>query len=112
MRQIEVSEETWAKIKGQIDSDEITELDTFDDLIGRKFLFRTVTYHMVGRVKKRIGKFLLLEQSSWVADTGRFMQAIKNGTLDEVEPVGVSYINTDSFVDFFPWKHSLPTEQK
>lgn len=112
MREIQVSDETWEKIKDQLTEDESVELNTFDDLIGKKFFIRTVTYHMVGRVKKRIGKFLMLEQASWVADSGRFMQALQCGTLDEVEPTGVMYVNTDSFVDFYPWKHPLPDKQK
>lgn len=111
MKNLEISDETYERIKDQLtDNDE--EINSYEDLIGKKLFIRTVTYHMVGRVKKQVGKFLYLEQASWVADSGRFMPAIKNGTLDEVEPVGVAYINVDSFVDFFPWKHSLPTEQK
>lgn len=113
MPTIEVSDETYEKIKDKLTGEEKEEeINNLDDLIGKKFFFRTVTYHMVGRVTKKIGKFLQLEQASWIADSGRFMNAIKDGTLDDVEPVGVAYINTDSFVDFFPWKHSLPTNQK
>ena len=67
---------------------------------------------MVGKVEKLFGNFVVLSGASWVADSGRFMQAIKNGELDEVEPVGQAFINMSGVVDFFPWKHSLPTEQK
>ena len=80
--------------------------------VKKSYFIRTVTYHLVGKVKKITGNFLELEQASWVADSGRFMNAIKNGTLDEVEPVGVVYINIDSITDAFDWKHALPTEQK
>ena len=112
MRTVELSDETFEKLKDQLGEEDVTEIENYDDLIGKKFFFRTVTYHLVGRVKKRVGKFLQLEQSSWIADSGRFMQAIKEGTLDEVEPTGISYINIDSCIDFYPWKHSLPTVQK
>lgn len=113
MPQIEISEETLAKLKEQLGADtQITELDCLDDIIGQKWFFRTVTYHMVGLVKKRMGNFLVLVDASWVADSGRFMQAIKDGALSEVEPVGDAIINLDSVVDAFPWKHKLPTEQK
>jgi hypothetical protein len=40
------------------------------------------------------------------------MNAIKNGTLSEVEPVGDALVNINSIVDVFPWKHDLPKEQK
>ena len=111
-KQIEVSDETYEKIKDQLTQEESKEINSYDDLIGQKYFFRTVTYHWVGRVTKRIGGFLKLEQSSWIADSGRFMTAIKDGLLSEVEPVGVSYVSIDSLTDFIPWKHALPMEQK
>ena len=113
MPTIEVSEETLEKIKEQLGPDfKAKEIDSLKDLEGLKLFFRTVTYHNVGRVKKVSGRIIQLENASWVADSGRFMNAIKNGQLDEVEPVGDMYLNFESVVDFFPWKHDLPTEQK
>ena len=109
---IEISVETWEKIKDQVKEDEVKEIGSFDDMVGEKFFFRTVTYHQVGRVKKVIGKLLELEDASWVADSGRFTQAIKEGTLDEVEPVGKCYLNIDALIDVFPWVHNLPKDQK
>ena len=79
---------------------------------GECYFIRTVTYHAVGEVKTIIGKFLILRDASWVADSGRFMNAIQDGTLDEVEPVGDMFINIDSIVDVFPWCHTLPKDQK
>ncbi len=111
-RTLEISEETFEKIKDQLKETELKEINSFEDMIGENFFFRTVTYHLVGRIVKKIGSFFELEDASWVANSGRFMQAIKDGTLDEVEPVGSAYINIESTCDFFPWKHSLPTEQK
>jgi len=82
-------------------------------LIGKKFFFRLATYHQVGKVVSNpFGMFLELENASWVADSGRFMQAIQNGELNELEPVGKSFINIDTCIDFFPWNHELPTFQK
>ena len=37
---------------------------------------------------------------------------IKEGALDEVEPVGMAIVNINSIVDMFPRKHNLPKEQK
>ncbi len=111
-RTIEVSNETYELIKDQLGQDEIIEVDSLDDFVGTKLFIRTVTYHMVGEVVKRVGKFFQLKNASWVADSGRFMNAIKEGTLDEVEPVGGAFLNTDSIVDMFEWKHKLPVSQK
>jgi len=80
--------------------------------VGKSYLFRTVTYHLVGKVKSIHGRFIELVDASWVADSGRFMNAIKEGTLDEVEPVGPCFLNSDSITDAFSWAHKLPDKQK
>lgn len=112
MKTLEISDETYEKIKDQLLAGEDKDIKTYEDLVGSKFFFRTVTYHMVGEVKKIVGRFALLKNASWVADSGRFMNAIKDGTLSEVEPVGEQFVNLDTVVDFFPWKHALPKDQK
>jgi hypothetical protein len=82
------------------------------ELTGKKLLIRTVTYFNVGKVEQVQDGFIKLSNASWVADTGRFADAIKKGTLSEVEPVGEVYVSLGSIVDMFPWDHELPTEQK
>lgn len=82
-------------------------------LVGNSYFFRTVTYHLVGKVVAQYADGIIeLKDASWIADSGRFMQAIKDGKLNEVEPVGTAYINLKSVTDFFPWKHELPKDQK
>jgi len=112
MKTLEISDETFEKIKDQLVDEEKIDVNSYEDLIGKKFFFRTVTYHLVGKVIKKIGMILELENASWIADSGRFANAIKEGKLNEVEPVGTAFINLNSVTDFFPWKHSLPTKQK
>ena len=83
--------------------------------IGKKYFIRTVTYHAIIQVSKITGLFLEFEcdKYSWVADSGRFMEAINDGGLNEVEPVNVSGgINIGSIVDYFDWNHELPRNQK
>jgi hypothetical protein len=109
---IEVSDETYEKIKDKLTKDEAVELETMDDFVGKKWFIRTVTYHLVGNIKKRVGNFFVLEDATVVFDSGRFMNAIKEGTLSEVEPVGEALVHTNAITDMFPWKHNLPTEQK
>ena len=113
MKKLEISDETYEKIKDQLAGDE-TPINNLDELQGKKFFFRTVTYHLIGKVEKRVEgtNIFVLSTASWVADSGRFMNALKKGTLAEVEPIGIAYINVDTVTDFFPWNHPLPTEQK
>ena len=112
MKVIEVSDETYSKIKDQLLDEEKTDIAKLEDLIGKKIFFRTVTYHILGKVEKIIGNTIELSTASWIADSGRFMNAIQDGTLDEVEPLGKWFINFNTVTDFGIWKHKLPTEQK
>lgn len=108
---LEISDETYEKIKEQLGVND-REINTYEDLVGGKFYFRTVTFHLTGEVKKIVGRFAYLKNAAWIADSGRFNEAIKNGTLNEVEPVGIAFINLDTVTDFFPWTHKLPNEVK
>ena len=112
MKTINISDETFELIKNQLCDAEKIDVSSLEDLVGKNWFFRTVTYHMVGKVTKVMGSFLILECASWIADSGRFMNCIKEGKLNEVEPVGTCFINILTVTDFFPWLHSLPKEQK
>lgn len=81
--------------------------------VGGKYFFRTVTYFATGKVKAIVGQFLVLHDAAWVADTGRFSNALATGILSEVEPVDVEmFVNLNSLTDAFEWKHQLPREVK
>ena len=108
---IEISDETFEKLKDQLGAGEMKEINNYEDMVGGKFFFRGVTMYHLGEVKKVVGRFVFLKNASWIPDTGRFMQFIKDGVLNEVEPVGDAFVNMDTVVDFFPWKHALPTNQ-
>lgn len=112
MRILEISEEIYEKIKDQLSEEETIEINNYKDLVGKKIFVRLVTYHWVGEVDKIVGKLVFLKNASWVADSGRFMQAIRDGILSEVEPVGDWFFNIDSIVDGGFWTHPLPKEQK
>ena len=114
MKTITISDECFTKLKDQILADsEFKEINALEDMVGEKFFFRTLTYHLTGKVKKIIGSILELEEASWIADSGRFRQAITDGVLDEVEPVDVDmFVNIASITDAFTWQHKLPREQK
>jgi hypothetical protein len=80
--------------------------------VGKSYFIRTVTYHLIGKVEKVCGDFLVLSDACWVADSGRFSKAIKDGELNEVEFVGDAIVSITSVCDAFPWVHKLPKETK
>lgn len=81
--------------------------------IGKKYLVRTVTHIDVGECVSIIGDFVRLKKSSWIADTGRYHDCLKNGVFSEIEPYPNEVnINTSAIIDFCEWEHDLPTEQK
>ena len=112
MATLEVSDQTMEKIKKQFNIETGEIINSFDEMIGKKYFFRTVTYHLIGKVVRKFESIICLEKACWVADSGRFTQAIKNGELDEVEILGNWYLNVDTVTDFGPWAHDLPTKQK
>ena len=86
-------------------------MSTFN--IGEKVFIRTVTYHCTGEIVAIEDGFLTLKDAAWIADSGRFMQAIETGNLSEVEPVTcLVRVNIASIVDVYEWRHNLPREQK
>lgn len=109
-KQVEVSDEQYEAFL----SEARKEINNYEDFVDGKYFFRTVTYFMVGKVKKIVGRFAYLEEASFIADTGRFSDFIKDGLQQatEVEPVGQQFVNLDTVVDFFPWIHELPKKQK
>ncbi|MCK5610285.1 hypothetical protein KAR91_50905 [Candidatus Pacearchaeota archaeon] len=111
-KMLEVSDETYEKIKDQLEADEKVEINGLVDFVGQKIFVRTVTYHLIGRVTKIVGGLVFLEKASWIADSGRFMQAIRDGKLNEVEPVGDWFFSIGSLVDGCLWRHDLPEAQK
>lgn len=81
--------------------------------IGKLYFIRTVTMHLIGKLEKVTDKELLLSSASWIADSGRFHDAIKTGKLNEVEPfVSDIIVGRGSIIDATEWKHNAPKEQK
>lgn len=54
--------------------------------IGKCVCIRTVTYHYTGKVVSIAGGFVWLKDAAWIADSGRWHQALRDGTWSEVEP--------------------------
>ena len=54
--------------------------------IGKNYLIRTVTMIDTGRLVAVTEHELVLEDAAWIADTGRFADALKKSVFNEVEP--------------------------
>ena len=112
-RTIEISDETFEKLKDQLQNEGFKDINKMEDLVGEKVFIRTVTYHLTGKIKRMIGTIVELEDAAWIADSGRFMQCIRDGVLNEVEPIKTKwFVNLSSVTDFGIWKHALPKDQK
>jgi hypothetical protein len=87
---------------------------------GAKYYIRTVTHHQVGECVgvETVGNtpFVVLKNASWVADSGRWNEALTKGLVAsncEVEPCpGFVRVNVTSIIDVFDWSHDLPKEVK
>ena len=54
-------------------------------MIGKAYLIRTVTMIQVGKLIGVYPNELVLENASWIPDTGRFNESLINGNFEEVE---------------------------
>lgn len=80
--------------------------------VGKSYFIRTVTMHHIGTIKKITPKEIMLVDAAWVADSGRFSDALLTGKLSEVEPFpDYVIIGREAIIDATPWRHKLPSEQ-
>jgi len=81
--------------------------------IGEKYIIRTVTFIIVGKLKMVTDKELLFESAAWIADTGRFYDFLKDGSFEEAEPfVDDAIVGRGAIVDGTLWNHDLVRAQK
>lgn len=79
--------------------------------VGESYFVRTVTMYCIGRLLDFSDKELLFENASWIADCGRFNEALKTGSLDEVEPfINSVLITREAIIDATTWTHELPSK--
>lgn len=81
--------------------------------IGANYFIRTVTMNHTGRLVEVTPTELVLEDAAWIANTGRFTQALKSSSFDEVEPfpAGRVIIGRGALVDASEIS-TIPTSQK
>lgn len=82
--------------------------------IGKAVFIRTITMYYLGRLEKVYESELVLSECSWIADTGRWYDALKNGTAKEVEPYPCEevIIGRGAILDVCEWTKDLLREQK
>ena len=82
--------------------------------IGRSYFVRTVTNYFVGVLLWVGPQELLLENVSWIADTGRFSNALREGKLNEIEPYpeGPVIIARGAIIDASLWNFGIIMVQK
>ena len=80
-----------------------------------KVIIRTVTHYYIGELTDETPTWITLTQCSWIADTGRWHIALRDGALNEIEPYPPTdhvRIAVGAIVDLAPWNHPLPTTAK
>ncbi len=81
--------------------------------VGEKYIIRTVTMIQTGRLIFVDDHELVLEDAAWIADTGRWADAISTGVLNEIEPFEDDVIvGRSAVIDATLWKHALPRTKK
>lgn len=77
--------------------------------IGTAYLIRCMTMYYTGRLIEVSNQELVLEDAAWIADTGRYSEALKTGKLNEVEPIiGNVIIGRGSLGDAVEWPNNIP----
>lgn len=82
-------------------------------ILNKKYFIRTVTMYIVGELVDINNTEMKFKNASWIADSGRFYNALKDGTFSEIEPfVNDVILSRGCIIDATEWTHDLPTEQK
>lgn len=82
--------------------------------LGKNYFFRNAPYFYTGRLVMVTENELVITDAAWIAETGRFADALKSGEFSEVEPYpdGVEVVlGRHSLLDAMIWSHPLPREQ-
>ncbi len=81
--------------------------------IGEVYLIRTVTMIDVGRVIAVTDHEIVLEEACWIADTGRFADALKTGEYAETEPFpdGQVIVGRGAIIDAVQVKKTVRTQK-
>lgn len=81
--------------------------------VGKIYLIRTVTMIDVGRIVAVYPTEIVIEEACWVADTGRFAQAVATAEFGETEPFpdGRVIIGRGSIIDAVQIKQTIRVQK-
>ena len=83
--------------------------------IGGKYFIRTVTHYFTGQLVAVYDQEIVLRDVSWIANTGRYHNAMQTWSFDEVEPYPPGspvIIGRGSIIDAYESNLLLPRETK
>ena len=84
-------------------------------ILNENYFIRTVTFHYTGKLIAVYDDELVLSTAAWIADDGRFADALKNTDFNEIEPFPADktpIIGRGSIIDAVIQDGPLPTKQK
>lgn len=100
------------QLRGML-GDSAPQTKTLGLTVGDAVFIRAAVYHYTGRVTSIADGAVTLSDAAWIADSGKWNEALSTGVLDEIEPEpnGVT-VPLDAVLDWRPWTHTLPSEPK
>ncbi len=83
-------------------------------VIGQKYIIHTATLYYTGKLSFVGSMELHLDDAALIFDQGRHYNSLKDGSLNEVEPVPIGgvVIGRGAIISAEQWNHELPREQK
>jgi len=87
---------------------------TFPIIVGKTYIFRTITMYDIGTVTSIVGNFVMIDNAVWIPNTGAWGECLINPKeIESVEafPKEVG-INVNSIVDFTEWTLAIPKPKK
>jgi hypothetical protein len=92
---------------------EIMASSILDRYVDTDVIVRTVTWIYTGHLVAVDHRALLLHDAACIFDTGRWADALADGTLNEIEPYPDEVVVAwDAVIDVSSWNHSLPRKQR
>ena len=91
------------------------ESTALDQFIGQPIIVRTVTMIQTGRLKSHDRHFLVLTDAAWIADTGRWADALAGrAPFGEIEPFpnGDVLVGIGAVIDLAALSIDPPRDQK
>ena len=98
----EVSEEIAEKIDELVGGDDVIEVESLNDFVGKKLAFQCARYIYFGKVKKVNETFIELSDAEIVYDTGEWSNAEASDA--QKSPKGIIYVMRQSIECITPTK--------